>query len=113
VDTSDYPSLGSLARLNAELLVHNRAVAAVVDAQLDEIERLLRAATEHDWDAVLKLGEQLVSILEDRADKPVVRSARKVCSALRSDPTGRKAARHLPELLSACREAKLRRRRSG
>ena len=109
MDTSDYPSLGLLARLNAQLLVHNQAVAAVVDAQLDDIERLFRAATQRDWQAVLKLGEQLVSNLEDRADKPMVRSARKVCNALHGDPSGAKAMRHLPELLAACREAKLRR----
>ena len=109
MDTSDYPSLGLLARLNAQLLVHNQAVAAVVDVQLDDIERLFRAATQHDWQAVLTLGEQLVGNLEDRADKPVVRSARKVCNALRGDPSGAKAVRHLPELLAACREAKLRR----
>jgi hypothetical protein len=109
VDTSEYPSLGFLARLNAQLLVHNQAVAGVVDAQLDEIERLFRAATQRDWAALLKLGEDLAGILEDRADKPVVRSARKVCTALRGDPSGAKAMRHLPELLAACREARLRR----
>jgi hypothetical protein len=109
VDTSDYPSLGLLARLNAQLLAHNQAVAAVVDVQLDDIERLFRAATQRDWQAVLTLGEQLVGNLEDRADKPVVRSARKVCNALHGDPSGAKAVRHLPELLAACREAKLRR----
>ena len=109
MDTSDYPSLGFLARLNAQILVHNQAVACMVDAQLDDIERLFRAATQRDWAAVLKLGEQLASVLEDRADKPVVRTVRKVCNALRSDPSGAKAARHLPELLAACREAKLRR----
>jgi hypothetical protein len=112
LDASDYPSLGFLARLNAQLLLYNQAVAGIVDAQLDDIERLFRAATQRDWATVLKLGERLVS-LEDRADRPVVRSARKVCNALRGDPSGAKAVRHLPGLLSACREAKLRRELPG
>jgi hypothetical protein len=109
LDTSDYPSIGYLARLNAQLLVQNQSVSAVVVAQLDEVERLFRAATQCDWDAILKLGDELVTIPTDRADEAIVGAAAKVCNALRSDPSGAKAMQHVADLLSACREAKLRR----
>ena len=107
MDSTDYPSLGRLAVFNAQLAIYNRQVEAAVDAHLDEVERLFRAVAERDWEAVLRLTEHLVSQPKDRADEAVVRSARKVCDALRRDPTGAKAARGLGELLTACRASKL------
>jgi hypothetical protein len=86
-------------------------VGAAIDAQLDDGERLLRAATARDWQSVLRLSEELVAQSKDRADKAVVRSARRVRDALQRDPSGIRAARPIGDLLAACREAKLRRER--
>ncbi len=111
MDATDYPSLARLAFFNAQLALHNRQVESVVDAQLDEVERLFRAAAQRDWDAVLRLSEQLAGqpAPKDRADKAVVRSARKVFAALKRDPSGVKATVKLGELLMACRESQRRR----
>jgi hypothetical protein len=111
MDTTAYPSLGRLAVINAQLRANNQLVGAAIEAQLDDGERLLRAATSRDWQAVLKLSEELVALPKDRADKAVVRSARKVRDALQRDPSGVNAARSIGHLLAACRDAKLRRRR--
>jgi hypothetical protein len=111
MDTSAYPSLGRLALINAQLRANNLEVAAAVETQLDDGERLLRAATARDWDSVLQLSEELVAQPKDRADKAVVRSARKVRDALQRDPTGVKAARAVGDLLAECRDAKFRRER--
>ena len=112
MDTTAYPSLGRLALINAQLRVNNQQVSAAIEAQLDDGERLLRAATSHDWESVLQLSEELVAQPKDRSDKAVVRSARKVRDALLRDPTGVKAARPVGDLLAACRDAKLRRLRA-
>jgi hypothetical protein len=109
MDTTNYPSLGRLASINAQLGAHNERVASFTEEHLDNIERLFRAAAVCDWEAVLRLSEELANQLQDRADKAVVRSALKVCDALRRDPSGSKATRHLGALLCACREAKIRR----
>lgn len=110
MDTTDYPSLGRLALINAQLARQNRAIENVVEEQLDHVERLFRAASISDWPAVLRIGEQLVAELQNPADLPVVRSAQQLCDLLRRDPSGSKASMRLAELLSACRTAK---RRSG
>jgi hypothetical protein len=106
MDTSHYPSLGQLARASAQLAVHNRRVEAVIDAQLDDFERLFRAAAERDWDAVLRVSEELASQLKESLDESVVRTALEVCQALRRDPSGTRAQQPLGELLNACRTAK-------
>jgi hypothetical protein len=107
MDTTAYPSLGRLAAINAQLRVNNQQVNAAVDTQLDDVERLLRAARARDWQTVLQLSEELIAQPKDRADKAVVRSARKVRDALQRDPSGVKAASSIGTLLAACREAKL------
>jgi hypothetical protein len=108
MDTTDYPSLGRLALLNAQLARQTRLVESVVDEQLDDVERLFRAASLSDWPAVLRISEQLVAQLQDPADLPVVRSAQQLCDLLRREPTGAKVSSRLAELLSACRSAKSR-----
>jgi len=107
MDSSDYPSLGWLARASAQLALQNLQVLAIVDAHLDDFERLFRAATDGDWDAVLHASERLASRWNERIDEAVVRAARNVCQAVRRDPSGVQAAQSLSELLAACREAKL------
>jgi hypothetical protein len=111
MDTSDYPSLGRLAMFSAQLSAQNQRAAAVVDGQLDEVERLFRAAAAGDWQSLLNLSEQLVVQLTDAADQPLVRKARKASEALRRNPVGRTTTRHINELLNVCREVKLRRQR--
>lgn len=109
MDTTDYPSLSRLARTNAQLFVDNLAISMVVEGQLDSVDRLFRAATNRDWEALLRLSEELASELQDRADKSMVKSARKLRDSLERDPSGARATRPLAELLAACREAKIRR----
>jgi hypothetical protein len=106
VDASEYPSLGRLARLNAQLAVQAARVEAVVAAQLDAVERLFRAATNRDWDAVGRASRELASQPANRDNSALVQSAGKLCEALRLDPSGSKAARPLAKLLDACRAAK-------
>jgi hypothetical protein len=107
MDTTDYPSLGRLAALSAQLARQTRLVENVVDQQLDGVERLFRAAAVSDWQTVLRISEQLVAQLQDPADMPVVRSAQQLCDLLRRDPSGSKVSVRLAELLSACRSARL------
>jgi hypothetical protein len=107
MDTTDYPSLGRLAVLNAQLARQTRLVENVVDEQLDGVERLFRAAAISDWQSVLRISEQLVAQLQDPADMPVVRSAQQLCDLLRRDPSGAKVSVRLAELLSACRSTRI------
>ena len=107
MDTTDYPSLGRLAALNAQLARQTRLVENVVDQQLDGVERLFRAAAISDWQSVLRISEELVAQLQDPADLPVVRSAQQLCDLLRRDPSGAKVSVRLAELLSACRTAQV------
>jgi hypothetical protein len=109
LDTTDYPSLLQLARLNAQLAVHCARVDAVVNAQLDSVERLFRAATNLDWEAVARASQDLAKQPINGENNAVVQSAWRVCEALRHDPSGQKAGGRLAALLSACRAAKSRR----
>jgi hypothetical protein len=106
VDTSEYPSLTRLAHLNAQLAVQSARVGAIVGPQLDSVERLFKAATNHDWATVARVSQDLARQPENAANATMVRSAGKVCEALRADPSGAKAARPLAKLLDACRAAK-------
>jgi hypothetical protein len=108
MDTSDYPSLSQLARLNAQLASHCARVDAVINAQLDSVERLFRAATRLDWDAVARASHDLARQPINGENHAVVQSAWRVCEALRRDPSGTKAKSGLSALLSACRSAKTR-----
>ncbi|HYO26147.1 MAG TPA: hypothetical protein VEQ85_14495, partial [Lacipirellulaceae bacterium] len=91
MDTHDYPSLGRLAGLNAQLAVQSRRVESIVAAQLDVVERLFRAATKQDWPSVARASETLASQSVTPENETLVRSASQVCDALRRDPTGVKA----------------------
>ena len=93
VDTNEYPSLGRLARMNAQLAAQSARVEAIVAAQLDNVERLFRAATNHDWEAVARVSQDLARQPAAIRDAAVMRSAGKVCEALRSDPSGAQGAR--------------------
>ncbi len=103
MDTNEYPSLGRLAHLNAQLAVQGARVEAIFGAQLDNVERLFRAATNHDWATVARVSQALASAPADRSNTALIRNAGKVCEALRSDPSGAKAMRPLAKLLEACR----------
>lgn len=107
MDTTDYPSLGRLAVLNAQLSLQSRQVEHVADRCLDGVERLFRAASLSDWPSVLRISEQLIAQLQDPADTGVVRSAEKLCDLLRRDPSATNVSGRLAELLSACRAARI------
>jgi hypothetical protein len=104
----DYPSLGRLARLSAQLAAQSARVTAIVDGQLDQVERLFRAAVKPDWQEVASAVQHLASQPRSSENAAVIRSAAKVRDALRTDPTGVKAARSLAKLLDACRAARRR-----
>lgn len=106
MDATDYPSLGRLARMNAQLAAQSARVQAIVAAQLDEVERLFRAATNHDWEGVARASQELANKSPSGDNTALIRSASKVCEALRRDPTGTKAAQPLAKLLTLCRTAK-------
>lgn len=106
MDLNDYPSLGRLARLSAQLAAQSARVTAIVDAQLDQVERLFRAAVKPDWQEIARAAGELAEQPRSSENSTVIRSAKKVCDALRADPTGAKAVRSLGKLLDACRSAK-------
>jgi hypothetical protein len=106
VDMHDYPSLGRLARLSAQLAAQSARVTAIVDAQLDQVERLFRASIGPDWQQIARTVEQLAEQPRSSVNTAVIRSAKKVRDALRADPTGAKAGRSLTALLNACRSAR-------
>jgi hypothetical protein len=107
VDEIGYPSLANLAWMNAQLAVEARRVESLVDAQLDEVERLFRAAASQDWDAIARATRDLASRRINPANKVLVQSARGVRDALRRDPSGGRASLRLAELLAACRSTKV------
>lgn len=107
MESTDYPSLGNLARMSAQLAVHGRRVEALVDEQLDEVERLFRAAASQDWDAIARASADIAGRKVDPVNKALVQTARKVRDALRRDPSGARASTRLAELLSVCRSAKV------
>ncbi len=106
MDTNDYPSLGRLAHLNAQLAVQSRRVDAIVTAQLDSVERLFRAATTHDWQGVAQASRALANQPVEGGNDDLVRAATQVCDALRTDVSGAKARRPLAKLIDACRLVK-------
>lgn len=108
MDTTDYPSLAQLSRLNAQLAMHCTRVDAVINGQLDVVERLFRAATDHDWEAVARASQDLALQPVNGENSAVVQTAWRVCEALRRDPSGGRAASKLAALLSACRATKTR-----
>lgn len=107
MDTNDYPSLPNLAQLHARLASNNRRVEALVDAQLDGIERLFSATVAEDWEAVAQASRFLATLRPDQVSPEVIRQARQVAEELgRCGPA--RPPRQLGHLLAACREAKQR-----
>lgn len=103
MDTSDYPSLAQLSRLNSQLAVERARVDAVINGQLDMVERLFRAATKQDWDAVARASQALALEPVNEENGAVVQTAWRVYESLRRDPSGGKSASKLAALLAACR----------
>jgi hypothetical protein len=109
MDTADLPSLGRLSYLQGQLACYNGRVDSVVSSRLDSVERLMRAATDGDWQDVLRLCQEVAAEADERHDKRLFRSARRLCDAMHRDPSGKKSSRQLAALLVECRAAKLRR----
>lgn len=104
MDTSDYPSLPNLNRLHASLATGRRDVEAVVDSQINVIERLFSAAVDEDWSQVAKLSRYLAESKAEVVGTAVVREAQSVMIELSHEPNGpSNRSRHLPKLLAACR----------
>ncbi len=106
MDTSEYPSLPNLNRLHARLAANSRHVEAVIDSQLDGIERLFSAATAEDWSAVAEASRYLSCLKPGRVGIEVIREARYVFDELRHEAGETKQPKHLQKLLAACRVAR-------
>ncbi|MBX3435302.1 MAG: hypothetical protein KF847_18440 [Pirellulales bacterium] len=110
MNSAEYPSLPSLAGCHAQLAADAMRVEQLVDAHLDEVERLFRAAAAGDWDAVAKLARQLAARPADPEQAEVVVAAKALARDFRRDRPTRAAEAHLNQLLQACRSLKERQR---
>ncbi len=110
MDTTDYPSLPSLARIHARLARDCRRVTEIVDGQLDVIEQLFHATTAEDWAGVAKATQILASLEPAEVGAEVVSEARKLSEELTHAQAGLKQPKHLANLLAACRAARSRTR---
>ena len=108
MDTSDYPSLPKLNQLHARLAANSRHIEAVIDSQIDVIERLFSASTAGDWRAVAEASCYLAQLQPDQVGPDIIREARHVFEELGHAPTGPKQPRHLGPLLAACRAVRKR-----
>ncbi len=109
MDTSDYPSLPNLAQMHARLATDNRRVEAMIDTQLDGIERLFVATTAEDWGAIAEATRQLAEMEPGQVSEAVIQNARQLCQELGNMPTKPvKAPKHLANLLAACHAARQR-----
>jgi len=106
MDTTDYPSLPKLAWLHAQLATNSRKVEAVVDAQLDGIERLFHATTAEDWQGVAQASRYLANRKPEEVGPDVVHMAHLVYEELRRDPKATQPPQHLSMLLDACRKVR-------
>ena len=119
MDTSDYPSLPNLNQMHARLAADSRRVEAVIDSQLDEIERLFSATIAQDWTAVAEAARYLAALPPESIGPPaesleaaekigadVIREARHVYNELSHSPQPTQPPQHLALLLSACRLAR-------
>ncbi len=116
MDTSDLnsttkPSLPNLNQLHARLAANSRHVEAVIDSQLDGIERLFSATTAEDWSAVAEASRYLAGLKPERVGPDVIREARYVLDELSREEhshvaAGTKQPKHLASLLAACRLAR-------
>ena len=105
METDDYPSLPQLAKLHARLAVNSRRVEAMVDAQLDAVERFLSATSAEDWEAVAQATRCLANLTPDQIHIDVIHEARLLCEELDQATSGIKRPKHLARLLAACRAA--------
>jgi hypothetical protein len=110
MDTTDYPSLPNLARMNARLAIDARRVEQVVEQQLDFIERLFQATIAEDWLGVASVTRILANLRPEEASPEVIDEARKLYQELIHDATGLKHPKHLTGLLEACRAVRSRTR---
>ena len=106
MDAAEYPSLPSLASCHAQLAADAFRVERLIDAHLDEVERLFRAATAGDWDAVARIARSLATRPADPQNAEVVVAAKALSRDFRRDRPTRAAESHLNLLLQACRELK-------
>ena len=106
MDTSDYPSLPNLAQVHARLAANSRRVEAVVDDQLDGIERLFTATTAGDWEAIAQASRYLAKQDPGHLDGEVIRQARQVCEELAQARSRTRPPKHLASLLAACRSVR-------
>jgi hypothetical protein len=108
MDTTDYPSLPNLARMNARLATDCRRVEQIVDGQLDVIEQLFQATAAEDWIGVAKATRVLANLNPEQVGADVVAEARKVNDELARSNSGLTQPKHLANLLTACRASRCR-----
>ena len=89
--------------MHAQLAANSRRVEAVVDAQLDGIERLFSAIVAEDWEAVARATRYLAEMDPDQFDRNIIRTAQQLFQELSGSQTEVKQPKHLASLLEACR----------
>ena len=106
MDSSEYPSLPELSQIHARLSANSRRVEAVVDAQLQGIERLLSATIAEDWEAVAEATRYLADQNPEDVGSEIIREARTVYEEMSQAPHATQKPKHLVNLLAACRAAR-------
>jgi len=102
MDTNEYPSLPNLSQIHSRLASQSRRVEAVVNSQLDGIERLFSASMAEDWEGVAEASKYLANLEPDQIDSNVIRTARQLSQEIGS-ASNIKKPKHLASLLEACR----------
>lgn len=106
MDQHSYPSLPSLSQTHARLAANARRVEAVVDSQLDGIERLFTVATTGDWEAIAQASRYLARQDPAEVDGAVIREARKLCDELAHSNARKSGPKQLANLIDACRASR-------
>ncbi|MCA9236574.1 MAG: hypothetical protein KDA44_13955 [Planctomycetales bacterium] len=115
MDSAEYPSLLALMRAHSQLASDARRIERVVDGYLadgrfDHVERLFRAATVDDWQAISLAARQLAQPVAEEPAPEVAAAARELVRTIRRNRPTRRSAVLLGELLQACRTLQERRR---
>ncbi len=114
MDTTDYPSLPSLARIHVQLVADSRRVEQIVAGQLkatgelDVIEQLFHATTTEDWAGVTNATRILANLKPEEVSAEVVSEARQLYEELTHENAGIKQPKLLANLLAACRAMRIR-----
>ncbi len=104
-DTSGYPSLPNLGRIQVKLATNSCRVEKIVDGQLCSLERLLKATANENWSLVEEVSQLLATRPNEGEEGNLARTASMVFNELQEGPPGPHGPVHLDKLLAECRAA--------